>query len=582
MNPAGIKLTEYNLFRDLIVGKNVFIPSWTLYKRVLLTGQIALFGIFYTLLNISLGFIDNVTDFIPYYAVLALSCLVTVILLRRRFYNTGRVVLITSTLILVSLFALLDRSDPSVYFFYFVIAIGSITIFGFEKITLGILFSAMVVLTFLGIYFSESSIADMPLVSEEFARRTFALNFVTAVMLSVLMVYYMIIINYQIIQSLTRKEEDLIKMTNELSESRNRFELAIKGSSAGIWDWDPVTDSLYLSPLLTQILGYGEYDIRGASQESFYHVVHPDDLPNVRDRLDAHLQEDKKFEVEFRIRRKDGSYMWVHDTGQAEWDESGNPVRMVGSMVDISERKVAESLVLEKNDLLEKANKELDRFVYSVSHDLKSPLSSVLGLITISEMSDDMDEVKKCIGMMRVRIDQLNNFIQEIIEYARNTRKEIHHDDDVNIHRLVNKILENFEFTENREKVNIINDVSADHTISTDMGRLKIILNNLIGNAIKYHDLGQEQPCIRISSELSGDEIRVMVQDNGPGIDQELQDSVFEMFYRASSTSDGSGLGLYIAREMAENLGGNLQLESEVGAGSLFTITIPLQLKAVK
>jgi len=310
MNPAGIKLTEYNLFRDLIVGKNVFIPSWTLYKRVLLTGQIALFGIFYTLLNISLGFIDNVTDFIPYYAVLALSCLVTVILLRRRFYNTGRVVLITSTLILVSLFALLDRSDPSVYFFYFVIAIGSITIFGFEKITLGILFSAMVVLTFLGIYFSESSIADMPLVSEEFARRTFALNFVTAVMLSVLMVYYMIIINYQIIQSLTRKEEDLIKMTNELSESRNRFELAIKGSSAGIWDWDPVTDSLYLSPLLTQILGYGEYDIRGASQESFYHVVHPDDLPNVRDRLDAHLQEDKKFEVEFRIRRKDGSYMW--------------------------------------------------------------------------------------------------------------------------------------------------------------------------------------------------------------------------------------------------------------------------------
>ena len=197
-------------------------------------------------------------------------------------------------------------------------------------------------------------------------------------------------------------------------------------------------------------------------------------------------------------------------------------------------------------------------------------------MITISEMSEDMDEIRKCIGMMRVRIDQLNNFIQEIIEYARNTRKEIHHDDKVVIHELVNTIIENFEFTDNREQIQILNEVDPEHIISTDMGRLKIILNNLIGNAIKYHNLNQDQPRIRVYSEMDEHAIRIMVQDNGPGIEQELQDRVFEMFYRASSTSDGSGLGLYIAREMAENLKGDLNLKSEIGKGSLFTINIPL------
>ncbi|MCA6078293.1 sensor histidine kinase [Fulvivirga sedimenti] len=577
------KLTEFNLFRNIIVGKDTFIPSWTLYKRVLLTGQIALFGIFYTLLNVILGYLEGITEFIPYYAALGISCIISILILRNGSYVTGRVVLILTTLLLVSLFVMLDRTDASVYFFYFVITIGAMTIFGYERITLGILFSALVIVTFLFIFSNDFKIAEAPEVSNSFATRIFGLNFVTAVLLSVMMIYYMILINYQIITDLRRKEEDLTKLTNELSESRNRFELAIKGSSAGIWDWDPLTDSLYLSPLLTRILGYTKEDIQGASQQSFYQVLHPDDLITVREKLDQHLNSNVKFEVEFRIRKKDGEFMWVLDTGQAEWNEKGQPVRMVGSIVDISERKKAESMVLKQKEELEKANKELDRFVYSVSHDLKSPLSSVLGLITITEMSDDLEEVKKCVGMMRSRIDQLNKFIEEIIEYARNTRKEIHHNDRVVIRDLVNGILENLAYLDNRDRIDIQNNIDPSHVVSSDESRLKIILNNLIGNAIKYHDYGKEYPMIRITSQETGDgSLRIIVADNGTGIEKELQERVFEMFYRASETSDGSGLGLYIAREMIENLQGSLSLESEKGKGSEFTITIPLTLTAAK
>ena len=580
MKEEGTKLSEYNLFRDLIIGKDVFIPSWTLYKRILLTGQVALFGMFYAMLQIVLAYMDGLIQFIPYHVLLVVSCFLSLFLLRRTMYNAGRILLLISSLILVSLFAVLDPSDLSVYYFFFVIAIAALTIFGFERITIGISFTVLVIVAFLVIYLGNYELIEP--VSEEVAQRTFALNFVTSVLLSVLMVYYMILINYQTIRKLIIKEEDMIQMTNQLSESRNRFELAIKGSSAGIWEWDPMTDALYLSPLLKQILGYSPEDIKEANKESFFHIVHPDDIEMVKAHLEAHLSRKKKFEVELRLRKKDKSYIWVLDTGQAEWDEDGNPVRMVGSMIDISERKNAENEVLEKNELLEKANKELDRFVYSVSHDLKSPLSSVLGLISISEMSEDPEEIRKCIDMMRLRIDQLNNFIEEIIEYARNTRKEIHHDDEVHLSDLVNKILENFEYTDNRKKIQVINDIPPEHIISTDMGRLKIILNNLIGNAIKYHNVDQDQPFIRVSSSMDEEKICITIQDNGPGISKDLQDKVFEMFFRASSTSDGSGLGLYIAREMAENLNGVLALKSEPGKGSLFSLRMPLQKKVLK
>ncbi|MEJ2004092.1 MAG: HAMP domain-containing sensor histidine kinase, partial [Cyclobacteriaceae bacterium] len=171
---------------------------------------------------------------------------------------------------------------------------------------------------------------------------------------------------------------------------------------------------------------------------------------------------------------------------------------------------------------------------------------------------------------------------EEIIEYARNSRKEIHHDDEVNIHDLIQKIIDNFDFTENRDKIKICNDTPRDHVISTDKGRLKIVLNNLIGNAIKYHDVNQDEPFVQITSIISDNEIQLKVHDNGLGIEKELQEKVFEMFYRASATSDGSGLGLYIAREMVDNLNGRLELESEPGKGSLFTIIMPLVGKVVK
>ncbi len=144
------------------------------------------------------------------------------------------------------------------------------------------------------------------------------------------------------------------------------------------------------------------------------------------------------------------------------------------------------------------------------------------------------------------------------------------------IKELVNNILEDLAYMEKREKIKITNKVTDEQVISTDEGRLKIILSNLIGNAIKYHNTSKPDPWISIDVEFVGNMVNISVEDNGPGIKEELTDQIFEMFYRASEQSDGSGLGLYIAREMAENLQGTLTVKSKVDFGTTFTLTIPV------
>ena len=147
------QMTEYNLFRNLIVGKK-FIPSWTLYKRVLLTGQVALFAIIYAIVNIFLGITDNVTEYIPLYLTIAVSCMLVILVLRAGYYTNGRILLIMTSMILVSIFTLVDRTDTSVYFFYFVIIIGSLTIFGYDQIMLGVGFAFIVIISFVVIFLS--------------------------------------------------------------------------------------------------------------------------------------------------------------------------------------------------------------------------------------------------------------------------------------------------------------------------------------------------------------------------------------------------------------------------------------------
>jgi signal transduction histidine kinase len=233
----------------------------------------------------------------------------------------------------------------------------------------------------------------------------------------------------------------------------------------------------------------------------------------------------------------------------------------------------SEKVILHRNEQLAKANSELDRFVYSASHDLRAPLSSILGLVQVYQMSGSSDERNQVVGLIKDRVNKLDHFISEILDYSRNSRLQIRKT-VVNGTLLAKEIIEGLRYTRGFEGVKIYLD-NAEVLLVTDPERLKVILNNLIANALKYHDPAKDEPFVKIRFHKNHDAWHVEIEDNGQGIQEAHQIRIFEMFYRAHENSEGSGLGLYIVKEVAERMGGNVAIKSEFRKGSLFTVSFP-------
>lgn len=227
-----------------------------------------------------------------------------------------------------------------------------------------------------------------------------------------------------------------------------------------------------------------------------------------------------------------------------------------------------------KNLGLEKANAELDRFLYCTSHDLRAPLMSIKGLVNIASNETSDPVLKKYFQMMTERSDKLDFFIKDIIDYARNSRTDLELG-PIDFEELVDEVWDNFLFMEGASKIRLEKNIACEQVLS-DRSRLLVLLNNLVSNAIKYHDVNQCDPWISISVVSSFRNVKIVISDNGLGIGKEHLNRVFEMFYRAHEYSKGSGLGLYIVKEIIEKLEGSIRVKSEEREGTSFTIVIPV------
>lgn len=227
-----------------------------------------------------------------------------------------------------------------------------------------------------------------------------------------------------------------------------------------------------------------------------------------------------------------------------------------------------------KIDELQKLNHELDRFVYSVSHDLRSPISSVLGLIHLSKLSDDLDEIRQYLQMQEKSLKKLEHFIGDILSYARNNRVELHVE-PIDFRYELEEVLSLQMQHDPEKKITTSISVTQHSEFWTDKQRFAVILNNLVGNAFRYHNPLQHQSFIRIIAEVSDQKAIIHITDNGIGIGKEHIDKIFGMFYRATTTTTGSGLGLYITKEVVEKLGGSIHVSSQLGEGTDFRIELP-------
>lgn len=232
--------------------------------------------------------------------------------------------------------------------------------------------------------------------------------------------------------------------------------------------------------------------------------------------------------------------------------------------------------LIKTNELLRKINMELDNFVYSVSHNLRAPLMSVLGLVTVARMEDQKSEkpTDNLFNMIEHSIHRLDDTLKEILDYSRNARTETAIT-EVRLEALFNDTLERLQYLKGFDRIDKEIRVEGDAPIFSDIYRLSIIFQNLISNSIKYQDVEKSRSFIRIIADVTDEDIRIQFSDNGMGIREEYLPRIFSMFFRATERSEGAGLGLYIVKESVQKLGGEITLDSTFNEGSTFNIRLP-------
>jgi len=227
-----------------------------------------------------------------------------------------------------------------------------------------------------------------------------------------------------------------------------------------------------------------------------------------------------------------------------------------------------------RTEQLRKTNSELDSFVYSVSHDLRAPLLSLQGIVELIQETENLpDEVREYLAMANTSVHRLDNNIREILEYSRNARLKVA-PEAFSIREVVEEIFSGLKFSSN-EEILFTAEVEPPDKVSTDKARLKVLLNNVISNSVKYRRKDGVQPYVRFSMKHQKGGYVMTIADNGEGIPEGSKAKVFDMFYRASTSTAGTGLGLYICKEIISKLHGTISLESTVGTGTTVTIRLP-------
>ena len=238
---------------------------------------------------------------------------------------------------------------------------------------------------------------------------------------------------------------------------------------------------------------------------------------------------------------------------------------------EIRIRKTAEQNTRITNKELRKTNAELDSFVYSVSHDLRAPITSVLGLLNLAKDENDRKVLQNYLDMISKSVIQQDLFIKDILNLSRNSRLKLS-PTEINFQEIVDEIFEQLKYI-NHMKVNKSVEVDQQKPFYSDESRLKVVFNNLISNAIRHHN-GKE-PQVEISVQIKPKYAHISIKDNGIGIAKEHLSNVFKMFYRATDTNHGSGLGLYIVKETINKLQGTIKLKSELNKGTEVLLQIP-------
>jgi PAS domain S-box-containing protein len=363
---------------------------------------------------------------------------------------------------------------------------------------------------------------------------------------------------------------DLKDSVKALRESEERYRTMFDSNSLAVVYTNYDKDMVKINESFTQIFGYTEEDMQRIDENDMLLPLYRKLNKQISDDFASGLKRYVSVEKEYKI--KSNKKIVAQTASSALYDDAGKHYGNVTIIEDITERKTAELQIRKQNEELIKINQELDQFVYSAAHDLRAPIANVMGLVKLIRMEEISEMAAHYISLQEKSLEKLDEFIKSIVDYSRNSRLGLSKD-EINLDEFVNEVVDQYRFSENAEKLDISINVDQPGLFVTDLNRLSVVMNNLVSNAVRYMDPEKPDCFLKIDVESTPKTAKIKVSDNGIGIEKEHLQSIFELFYRASSNSKGTGIGLYIVKETIDKLKGKINVASKYGEGTTFTVT---------
>jgi PAS domain S-box-containing protein len=381
--------------------------------------------------------------------------------------------------------------------------------------------------------------------------------------------------------------EKLAISEKKIKQSDERYQLAIQGSNDGIWDWNIEENDLYLSPRLLSMMGYKKAIEKKLvnADKLFIDYIHPDDEKKAKHALQEHFKYNIPLDFDFRMRVSDGTYRHFRIRGIAQKAPNGRAIRMAGSLSDITELK-EQSITLEKALLeAESANIAKSDFLANMSHEIRTPMNGVLGSLQVLKKDNLSESSKELVEMGIISSKNLLLIINDILDLSKIESNNISLEFiPTNIVELFNAIISELSLLAKQKNIDLVLTINEGAHIYwlADPVRLRQIILNLTSNALKFTLKGE----VNITLKEQDEKLLFEVKDTGIGIPKSQIKKLFTRFEQADTTTTrnfgGTGLGLPIAKQLTNLMGGEITVISEENVGSTFSVVLPLQKTELK
>jgi PAS domain S-box-containing protein len=373
----------------------------------------------------------------------------------------------------------------------------------------------------------------------------------------------------------TTDVDQLKRVEQSLRMTQARLESTLEASSVGTWTWDIASDRLIADEFTARMFSVAaDAAAEGLPAAAYLQVVHEEDRADVADALERAIQLCSAYDIEYRVRQSDGALRWLQARGRVESDGAGHATYFHGAVIDITDRKLSELSLRDKNRHLARSNRDLEDFAYVASHDLKSPLSGIDSAAKWLEEDLDgslSDESRKILGLMRNRINRMEKLLDDLLTYSRAGRTDMAIG-ETNVAAIFGRIIEVLG-PPSHINVRAEGDLPAMVTASA---QLEHVLRNLINNAIKHHDKPSGE--VVLSGRRVGDFVEFVVRDDGPGILPQFHDKIFQLFQtlKRRDEVEGSGMGLALVKKLVEQQNSCITVHSQGnGTGAEFRFQWP-------